>query len=375
MVENLQFNMPIRQKRFGLICFPLSVLYGIVIAIRNQLFNFHILKQTEFELPILSVGNITVGGTGKTPHVEYLVKLLHKKFKIAVLSRGYKRKTREFIIASSKSTVSEIGDEPKQIQQKFPDATIAVSRKRVEGVQKLLIKHPELNAVILDDAYQHRHIKPGVSILLIDYTNPVFSDCLLPYGNLREKTHELKRAHIVIVTKTPENIKPIEKKIFSEELKLYPYQFLYFTSFSYEEPKPVFKKNKQRITYDFFKNPHVSILVLTGIANAQPLVNHLLKHSKKIHEFHFPDHHTYNKSDVEKIYEQYQKMPGKEKIIITTEKDAIRLREIKNINETFINSAYFIPIEVKFLDNCSKQFNKDILNYVENNKEINRLHK
>jgi tetraacyldisaccharide 4'-kinase len=367
--------MPLRRKQFGFILFPLSLLYGITVAIRNHLFNSRVLKQGEFDLPIISIGNITAGGTGKTPHVEYLVKLLHEKFKVAVLSRGYRRKTKEFIIASSKSSVSEIGDEPKQVKQKYNDLKVAVSRKRVDGVKNLLAKYPDLDTIILDDAYQHRYINPGLSILLVDYTNPVFSDYLLPYGNLRESTRELRRAQIVIVTKTPENIKPIEKKIFSEELSLYPYQYLYFTTFSYNEPQPVFKKSNHDITFDLIKKNHVPILAVTGIANAKPLLAHLRKYSKKIQEFHFPDHHNYTKNDLEKIRARYQKIPGKEKIIITTEKDAVRFREMKNIDDIIMDSMYFIPIEVKFLENGSKQFNKDILNYVEKNKEVNPLHK
>ncbi len=368
--------MPLSRKNFGILLFPASMIYGLIAGTRNLLFNLKILKQTQFKIPVITIGNITVGGTGKTPHVEYLVKLLIKHFKIAVLSRGYKRKTSEFIIAAVSSRVSEIGDEPKQIKQKFPDIRVAVSGDRVQGIRKLISVYPDLDAIILDDGYQHRYVKPGLSILLIDYSRPLSSDHLLPYGNLRECALETKRAHIVIVTKTPENIKPIERRIFIKDLQLFPYQFLYFTTFTYLPPVAVFKKTSpRRLDYEYIKKSRVSVVLVTGIANSGPLLLFLKKYADKIEHIRFSDHHDYSIKDMEKISQHFEQLHAKHKIIITTEKDAVRLREMKETDKKLKQFFYYIPVEVKFIDNDVKRFNKDIIDYVGKDKEVNRLHK
>ena len=367
--------MPIDRKKIGCLTFPLSVIYEMITGIRNLFFNHQILKQTTFPIPIISVGNITVGGTGKTPHVEYLVKLLMKDYKIAVLSRGYKRKTSDFILAKQTSDISEIGDEPKQIKQKFPKTIVAVSKKRVKGVNRLLTDYPDLNAVILDDAYQHRFIKPGLSILLIDYHRPLVSDNHLPFGDLRESKREIRRAHIVIVTKTPEHIKPIEKRIFIKDLNLYPYQFLYFTSFAYGNPHPIFRKSSVKADTAMLKDHQTALLLITGIAFPRPLYEYLRKLNHRIEHIQFPDHHAFSYKDFEKVRERMNQLSHKNKIIITSEKDSMRINELKNLDKSLKNSMYYIPIEVKFLDNGAKRFNKDLLDYVGKDKEINRLHK
>ncbi|MBN2215194.1 MAG: tetraacyldisaccharide 4'-kinase [Bacteroidales bacterium] len=368
--------MPLSRKKFGIILLPFSLIYGLIVGIRNLLFNLQILKQSRFDLPVISVGNITAGGTGKTPHVEYLVKLLCRQFRIAVLSRGYKRKTRNFLQADASSGISDIGDEPKQIKQKFPDVILAVCRKRVEGIKKLLSLYPDLRAVILDDGFQHRFVKPGLSILLIDYNRPLKSDHLLPYGNLRECESGIRRAHIVIVTKTPQSIKPIEKRIIIKDLKLFPYQFLYFTSFAYLEPVAVFKKaSKQKISYDYIKTNHAEVILVTGIANPLPLLDFLKKYTERTEHIRFPDHHDFSMNDIRKISQSFDRLNSKHKIIITTEKNAVRLKEMKEIDKRLKQFFYYIPVEVKFNDNDARQFNRDILDYVGKNKEVNRLYK
>ena len=368
--------MPLTRKNLGIILFPVSIIYGLIAGIRNLLFNWHILKQTQFKIPVITIGNITVGGTGKTPHVEYLVKLLNKHFKIAVLSRGYKRKTSEYILASTSSKVSEIGDEPKQIKLKFPDIKVAVSGNRVQGIRKLLSVYPDLNAIILDDGYQHRYAKPGLSILLIDYNRPLCADHFLPYGNLRECQSETRRAHIVIVTKTPENIKPIERRIFIKDLHLFPYQFLYYTSFTYQPPVAVFKKvPHQKMSYEYMKKNHVSVILVTGIAYPIPLLEFLKKYVANTDHIKFPDHHDFSIKDIARITQQFEQVDSKMKIIITTEKDAVRLRELEGTDNKLKPFFYYIPVEVKFIDNDVKRFNRDIIDYVSKNKEVNRLHK
>lgn len=368
--------MPLGRKNLGIILFPVSMVYGLIVGIRNLLFNWQILKQTQFKIPVITIGNITVGGTGKTPHVEYLVKLLSRNFKIAVLSRGYKRKTSEFILASASSGVSDIGDEPKQIKQKFPDIEVAVSGNRVEGIKKLLSAYPDLDTIILDDGYQHRYVKPGLSILLIDYNRPLRSDHFLPYGNLRECYSETRRAHIVIVTKTPENIKPIEKRIFIKDLHLFPYQFLYFTSYTYLPPMPVFKKApNQKISYEYIRKYHVTVVLVTGIANPGPLLRFLKKYTASTEHIQFADHHDFSVKDMERITQRFLQLNSKHKIIITTEKDAVRLREIKGTDKNLLQFLYYIPVEVKFIDGDVRRFDRDITDYVGENKEVNRLHK
>ena len=367
--------MQSKRRKPGIILWPVSVIYSLIVAFRNLLFNSGILKQTQFNVPVISVGNITVGGTGKTPHVEYIIKLLQEEFDLAVLSRGYMRKTRDFRIAEKKSLIAEIGDEPKQIKMKFPKIQVAVSNDRVKGVEALINKFSDLNAVILDDAYQHRYIKPGLSILLIDYNRPLKYDCMLPYGDLRESWHETSRAQIIIATKTPENIKPIEKMLFKDELNLLPYQYLYFTTFQYKELIPVFKKNSNKITFEQIRKKQMSILVVTGIANSKPLINHLKKYCSKITEMKFGDHHTYSLEDMKKTEKKFKEMASHSKVILTTEKDYVRITELTPLPDSIKKYMYYVPVEVKFLFNGGKRFNKDIVEYVEKNKPVNKLYK
>ena len=221
--------------------YPLSLLYGLITGIRNFLYDTGILSTVEFNFPVICVGNITVGGTGKTPHTEYLAGLLRENFKVATLSRGYKRKTRDFRIASSSSLVSDIGDEPLQIFRKFPDILVTVDRNRVHGVNRILQGYPETEVIILDDAFQHRRITPGFSILLSDFERLIVRDHMLPYGNLRENKGNMRRADIILITKSPENISPIQRRLIVKEVNKSPYQNLYFTSFIYKPPVPVFE--------------------------------------------------------------------------------------------------------------------------------------
>lgn len=369
--------MPSRRlrKNLGFILFPLSLLYGLGVGIRNALFNLGLLKSKEFDVPIVSVGNITVGGTGKTPHIEYLVKLLSKDLTTAVLSRGYKRKTKGYVLGNKKSTPTTLGDEPYQLFKKFPHASVAVCEKRVEGVENLLCDINGLNVILLDDAYQHRYIKPGVSIVLIDYNRPVFKDCLLPFGDLRERVHELRRAQIVIVTKVPKDIKPIEKRIWIQELGLYPYQFLYFTNYEYGNIKPVLNSKKKPQSMSDLRENNMEILVLTGIANPKPIFEYLEANNLRYVSLTYPDHYHFQASDIEKILKKYEDLTAEKKIILTTEKDAVRLQQIKDMPKTIRDNLYYLPIQVRFLDEKEEEFNCNILNYVRQNKKINRLHK
>jgi len=250
------------RNSLNILLYPFSLLYGLVTFIRNLLYDYAIIKSHEFPIPMISVGNITAGGTGKTPHVEYLLRLLKDEFNVAVLSRGYKRKTSHFILAGPESGVQDIGDEPVQIKQKFPDVHVAVDRKRVNGVEQLLTKIPDLDVVLLDDAFQHRRIKPGLSILLIDFNRPIMEDRLLPVGRLREKAYEKRRANIILVTKCPDRLKPIERRLIVKDLTLFAFQHLYFTRLGYREPVPVFMEAKPEISLSEIKASSPAILMV-----------------------------------------------------------------------------------------------------------------
>ena len=362
-------------KFLKILLYPITIIYGIVVYLRNSFYDYNIFSSQEFDTPIISVGNITVGGTGKTPHIEYLVSILKGDFKVATLSRGYKRKTKDFQLASENSTVSEIGDEPKQIKHKFPEISVAVDRDRVSGINKLNEYHgeDEIGVILLDDAFQHRAVRPGLSILLIDYNRPLSEDHLLPYGRLRERPHQMRRANIIIITKSPAEIKPIERRIIEKELKIFPYQSLYFTTIKYGKFSPAVKGVKDFQPIEVNKKSQ-SILLVTGIANANPLIDHLEKYSDDIEHINFPDHHNFTDNDIEKIREKYNNLKREDKLIVTTEKDAVRIQDLSISKELASLPFYYIPIEVDFLYNDDEFFNKQITSYVRKNNRNNNLY-
>lgn len=358
----------------SLLLYPISLLYGIIVSVRNFLFSIKLIHSTEFNLPIISVGNITVGGTGKTPHVEYLIKLLSSDFQIAVISRGYKRTSNGFVEASEKTPYEQIGDEPKQIKDKFPQITVAVDANRVKGVKKLIEKNKNLQAIILDDAYQHRYIAPGQNILLIDFNHPVDEDYLLPLGRLREPAAQIKRADIIIMTKCPDTIKPIDQRLMEKRFRLFPYQKLFFTQITYGNPLPVFKEFSQ--TGQILESPtNTTILLLSGIANPSPLIEHVRKSNPNIIQLSFPDHHAYTPLDIHHLIEKFAEITSSYKWILTTEKDAVRLQKFADIDEEIKKLMYFIPIEISFLNNEDKTFNHYIQNFVRNNRPESLLYK
>ncbi len=355
--------------------YPFSFLYGIVVYFRNRFYDLNLIKSKEFDVPVISIGNITVGGTGKTPHVEYLVELLKDKFEVATLSRGYKRKTKGFKQVDVNSEVSEVGDEPLQIKKKFPEITVSVCENRVEGAEKLLAapenKSPDV--ILLDDAFQHRRITAGINILLIDYNRPIKEDKLLPAGRLRESVSQMKRANIIIFTKCPpREVTPIMRRILQKEVKLKPYQELFFTSFEYGKIKPVFSGSE--LKSDFYKKQTHAILIVTGIAFPKLIPEHLKQFASETDFIQFPDHHYYSAGDIQLIMSKFEKIDSNQKIIVTTEKDAVRFNEVSDLNEQFKSALYYLPVKVKFLDEEGKMFNKKILNYVGENKSNRELH-
>lgn len=358
-----------------ILLYPLSWLYGVVVHFRNQLYDFGLLKSKEFDVPVISIGNITVGGTGKTPHVEYLVDLLHEKFEIATLSRGYKRKTAGFLFVEPDSTVQEVGDEPLQIKNKFPSVTVSVCENRVKGVDKLLQPENEKlpDVVLLDDAFQHRRITPGINILLIDYNRQIKEDTLLPAGRLREGVIQTRRANILIFTKCPDKVTPIMRRILQTDVQLKPYQELFFTKFEYQNIKPVFDANELGV--DFYENKDYSILIVTGIASPIQIHNYLTQFSVQSEILSFPDHYYYQPEDIQNILAKFEVLNSEKKIIVTTEKDSMRFKDITDLTSEFKSALYYLPLKVSFLGDEDKSFNKKILGYVGENKSNRELHK
>ncbi|TKG92474.1 tetraacyldisaccharide 4'-kinase [Puteibacter caeruleilacunae] len=354
--------------------YPISWIFGTVTYFRNKLFDYKILKSKEFDLPVISIGNITVGGTGKTPHTEYLIDLLKEEFKVATLSRGYKRKTKGFVLAGNHSKSTSIGDEPLQIKTKFPDIQVAVDEKRVRGIQNLLKFKKDIkpDVILLDDAFQHRYVKPGLNILLIDYNRPISEDKLLPAGSLRESSQGINRANIVIMTKCPEKIQPIQRRIISKEINLRPYQNLFFTTLEYGKLQPAFQGNAKQIDA-FYTEQAYSVLLVTGIANPKPIRDYITPFAKRIEEISYPDHHHFTQKDMTNIAQKLDTMDGSRKIIITTEKDVMRIRDME-VDGAISSSLFYLPIRIKFLDSEGKQFDKKILNYVRENKSNFELH-
>lgn len=355
--------------------YPLSWIYGFVVYIRNQMYDLGMLKTREFEVPVISIGNITVGGTGKTPQVEYLVELLKDKYEVATLSRGYKRKTKGFRLVETTSMATEVGDEPLQIKNHYPSITVSVCENRVTGVEKLLGgSNPKIpDVVILDDAFQHRKITAGISILLIDYNRQISEDVLLPAGRLREGVAQMRRANIIVFTKCPNEVTPIMRRILQKDVRLKPYQSLFFTALEHGEIAPVF--DGPALDNSFYTSKNWSLLILTGIASPGMMYNHLKKIAQKAEIISFPDHYYFSVSDIQSVMQKFEALNTSRKIIVTTEKDVMRIKDLPNLPAEFTRNLYYLPVKVKFLDEGENEFNKKILNYVGENKSNRELHK
>lgn len=335
---------------------PLSVLYGMGVGFRNRLFEMKILKEQSFKVPVVVIGNLAIGGTGKTPHTEYVVSLLKREYRIAVLSRGYKRHTKGFVIAGRRSTPNDIGDEPYQIYQKFgSEVRVAVCESRVKGIKQLLEVDPAINLIVLDDAYQHRYVRPKVSIVLTEWNWPVYNDDLLPLGRLREPMTGLTRANMVVITKCPAQIRPMDVRLFYEHLNLFPYQKLYFSHYRYGGLVSVFPDEVRYMPDLNWLNPDDSILLVAGIANPKPLLRYLRSFKVKVKLEKFPDHHDFGRSDFDAIQKAYAKLPGKHKYIITTEKDAVRMANNPYFPHVLKQITFYMPIDVEFLPQAMPQ--------------------
>lgn len=346
---------------------PFSWLYGLGVGIRNYLFDAEILKSKSYSIPVISVGNITVGGAGKTPHVEYLIDLLRDEMQVAVLSRGYKRKSRGYVVADENTTMRDIGDEPFQIKQKFEGVYVAVDKDRCHGIDHLISDEDtkDVEVILLDDAFQHRYVKPGVNILLVDYHKFINYDKLLPAGRLREPQSAKVRADIVIVTKCPKNLNPIDYRVLSKAMDLKAFQQLYFTTLSYCDLKPIFNGGD---TVPLNEIMGENILLLTGIASPEHLQVDIMEYTRgvKLETMAFSDHHNFTERDVERINERFAAMPSPKRII-TTEKDQVRLFYLEGLSEEVKQNIYALPIKVEFMLEGGKTFNEKIESYVRKN--------
>ncbi len=345
---------------------PLSWCYGVGVKLRNLLFETGALKSRSFQVPVISVGNITVGGTGKTPHVEYLVNVLKNFFKVAVLSRGYKRESKEFIIADADTPMRMIGDEPYQMKQKFANVTIAVDKNRCHGIEKLVENDSKLDVVLLDDAFQHRYVKPSINILLVDYHRLIIYDTLLPAGRLREPLRGKDRADIVIVTKCPQDLKPMEYRVITKAMSLYPYQRLYFSTLEYDDLRAVFPDAQHAKTRQLTDLKGHHTLLLTGIGSPQQLEHDLSPVITHLAPLTFSDHHRFRKKDIQLINDTFNALPSP-RCIITTEKDATRLKDAEGLSEDVKKNLYVLPVRVKFMQDQEDNFNQQITGYVRKN--------
>lgn len=343
-------------KSFRYLLLPFSLLYGAAVWLRNYLYDKNILKSASFNFPIICIGNLAAGGTGKTPMVEYLIRLLSKDFDTATLSRGYKRKTKGFAIAGEGTTALEIGDEPMQFHQKFPGVTVAVGEERLVAIPQLLHEKPGTQVILLDDAFQHRPVKAGLNILLTEYRNLYTRDLMLPSGDLRDVRSSRHRANIIIVTKCKPTLSLEEKEAIRKEINPDEGQQLFFTSISYSHPHHLFNNQLSNI------RPETEILLVCGIANPAPLKEYLTTHMHSYEMLRYPDHHIFHSDDLADIKKHFSKLASEDKIILTTEKDAVRLLKFEEELKDF--PIYVMPIEHQFLFSEGEVFNKTVTDFV-----------
>ena len=335
------------------------------MLLRNKFFDLGLLHESRYDLPVISIGNITVGGTGKTPLTEYVIGLLKEEHRVALLSRGYKRKTKGALIASPDSTAEDIGDEPMQIKTKFPEITVAVAEKRTEGIDRLL-KERQPEVIVLDDAYQHRYVKPGLSILLIDYNRPLWKDFTFPAGNLREPVSGKKRADIIVVSKCPAGITSDEKDKIVRKINPESEQSVFFTTVKYGVPVNVSGSGN-------FPDANVKVLAVAGIAKPGPFFDLVSERYDLESRITFPDHHSFSESDCRRIEEAFNGIDAGQKVIFTTEKDMMRFKAAGCFKTELMQHVWYIPIKAAFLFDEENKFNQLIHRYVEKGKKDSKL--
>lgn len=343
-------------------------LYGVALRLRHMLFDFNILRSVEFEIPIICVGNINIGGTGKTPTVEMLVEHYSQSYNVAVLSRGYGRVTKGYRVVETTDYYRNVGDEPLQIKRKFPNVKVIVCEKRVEGVRRILEEFPDVNMVIMDDGFQHRYIKPLVNIVIADANRPVYRDHLYPQGNLRDTLNSLHRAHLFVVTKCPDDIKPIYMREYRMYLIEKPSQELFFTRMQVSQPCPIFAGVENTV------EAGAKVIAMSGIGNNLAFQQGLASRYEVVETLAFDDHHAYRKSDLVEMKRLLAKYP--DAVIMTTEKDAVKLVNSNAIPDEVRSKLFYECISLRFLaegrDELFARIDKEIKN-MNNEKHIKGL--
>jgi tetraacyldisaccharide 4'-kinase len=350
-------------KSFRILLLPFALIYWFIIALRKWMFDKNMIASASFGLPVICVGNLSVGGTGKSPMVEYLVTVLKENFRTATLSRGYKRKTKGYALASERSTALEIGDEPMQFHLKFPDIVVAVGERRLEAIPQLLHDRPDTQVIILDDAFQHRSIKAGLNILLTDHGNLYTRDFYLPTGDLRDLKSSYRRADLIVVTKCRYDLSEEERIKIIREIRPLSKQEVFFTAIEYGQPYHISTKQLTVLDEDG------EVLLVSGIANPRPLKKMLEEKCHAYYMMPYPDHFIFTIDDLNEIIKKFESLEAKNKIILTTEKDAVRLQKFNDVIEKL--PLYVLPIRHCFLNGEEQNFNRRIKSFVENFKTMN----
>ncbi len=332
---------------------PISLLYGLGISLRDFFYRHKILIGVKFDLPVISVGNLAIGGAGKTPHIEYLIRLLSPYLDVATLSRGYRRKTQGHQIVQAWNNVEQVGDEPLMFKRKFPETFVAVNENRTLGIPHLLQDAPRTQVVLLDDAFQHRSVSPGLNILLTEYSRPFTRDFLLPSGRLREWRSAYRRADIIVISKCPEDITAEERQAMEKQIQPFPHQQIFFSSYRYLQPRYIWNP-----AYRVELQEDISVLAVCAIANTDYLIKYLESKSGVVRIREYEDHHYFTESDLEDIERVFKAMPGSKKLILTTEKDAVRME----LHRQWILEKKWpmivLPVEVYFHDRDGERFDK-----------------
>jgi len=351
----MNFNFPLLRP-IRILLFPFSLIYALIVTIRNWCFDKKILPSTSFNLPVICVGNLAAGGTGKSPMVEWLIRALKDRYPIAVLSRGYKRKTRGYALANASTTALDIGDEPMQFHIKFPEVAVAVGEERIVAIPQLLHDRPETRAILLDDAFQHRAVKAGLNILLTDCSNLFTRDWWLPSGDLRDAPSSYRRAQAIVVTKCPDNLDEEQRRAIAIEIGPRQGQQLFFSAIDYGTPYHITRLDEGVIDED------VEVLLVTGIANPAPLKRWLNDHSRTYYEIAYSDHHIFTIDDLQTITRRFTGITATRKLILTTEKDAVRLIKFRQELEGW--PFYVLPITPRFLFGDEERFADMITQFI-----------
>lgn len=355
------FAQMIQRTLVQILLAPFSLLYGLGVGIRNALYSRGLLKGVEFNVPVISVGNLSVGGAGKTPHIEYLIRLLKDYIEVATLSRGYRRKTKGFLTVQRRMNAEQVGDEPLQFKRKFPDILVTVSESRTFAIPKIMMDRPETQVILLDDAFQHRSVRPGLNILLTEYSRPFTRDYLLPSGRLREWRSAYRRADIIIVSKCPVEMNVEQKEAMIREINPFPHQKIYFSYYQYGKPYYIFNPR-----YVLELHSEMEVLLISAIANTDYLVEYLDEQAGEVRILEYEDHHYFTKYDVGQLKAKFDQMESESKAIITTEKDAMRLELHRQFLIGDRIPVFAIPVEVQFHFGEGEQFGQDVRDFLLN---------